>query len=324
MNSATNTAEILPGLPEICTEIDRMLWEYDSGRIRIQPNPNNRASEAGHDCERYLVYARRNWREKIRHDARLQRVFDEGVLQEQAILQKLAAAGIVVVEQQRSLEWKQFQLTGHIDGKLSWDGELYPLEIKSFSAVNFNAIDTVEDMIRSKHGYMRKYPVQMQLYLLMDESPEGLFLLKDKSSGAIKLVPCRLDYEFAEKILQKLERVNAHVAAGTYPDRCEYSDGLCGQCLLRHLCLPDKDYGSAEFIADSDFIFTLERREELKESVKEYEELDEEVKSRVKPYETDIIAGNFLLKRKHIVKTIQPKAAYTQDYWTTTISQLGR
>ena len=140
----------------------------------------------------------------------------------------------------------------------------------------------------------------------------------------MKLVPCRLDYEFAERILQKLERVNSHVAAGTYPDRCEYSDGLCAQCPFRHLCLPDKDYGSAEFIADSDFISTLERREELKESVKEYEELDEEVKSRVKPYETDIIAGNFLLKRKHIVKTIQPKAAYTQDYWTTTISHLGR
>ncbi len=46
--------------------------------IKVYPNPNNRASEAGHDCERYLVYSRLNWSEKIRHDARLQRVFDEG------------------------------------------------------------------------------------------------------------------------------------------------------------------------------------------------------------------------------------------------------
>lgn len=318
MQTQSNLAEKPASLAEICREIESDLYAYDEARIKIFPAHTNRASEAGHECERYLVYSRLNWQDRQRHDVGLQRVFDEGNIQEAAVLQKLAAAGITVLEQQRSFEWKEFQLTGHVDGKIKYGG-IRPIEIKSFSPANFAAINTVQDMIRSKRGYMRKYPAQMQLYLLMDETPEGMFLLKNKTSGEIKLVPCELDYEYAEGILKKLENVNTHVAAGTYPDQCDYSLGLCEKCPFNHLCLPDQNFDAAHFTADQDFIAALERREELKRAVAEYEELDEEIKASVKLIEKDVIAGEFLLKRKHIVSTVAAKAEYKKDFWTTTI-----
>jgi CRISPR/Cas system-associated exonuclease Cas4 (RecB family) len=314
-------AEKLIDLNDICSDLSQKLYDYDASRIKVYPHPNNRASDAGHDCARFLVYSRLNWKEKLRHDVGLQRVFDEGNIQEKAVLDKFSAAGIRVVEQQRSFEWREMQLTGHIDGMIEYAGHTIPTEIKSFSTGNYGAINTIDDMIKSKHFYMRRYPAQLALYMLMSEIPFSMFVLKEKQSGAIKFVPCELNYEYAEGILKKLETVNTHIAEGTYPERIN-NMSVCESCDFRHLCLPEQNFNAAEFVNDQDFIDMLYRREQLKDMAKEFESIDKDIKDRVKTAEADVIAGEFVLKRKHIIKNVPAKEASTQDFWTTTIVKL--
>src|SRR3990167_1885529 len=142
---------------DIVAKID----EAKSRKINVWPCNSNRASEAGHECERYLVYMRTRWQEKLLHNLNLQYIFDECKWQEEAILTTLKEAGINVIEQQRPFEWKEYKLTGHIDGKIPNDGIAIPFEIKGFSNNNYEKINSVEDMLKNKHAYMRRYPSQI-------------------------------------------------------------------------------------------------------------------------------------------------------------------
>lgn len=45
----------------------------------------------------------------------------------------------------------------------------------------------------------------------------GAFYIKDKLTFAPKVIWVELDYDYAEALCQKLERVNAHVKAGISP-----------------------------------------------------------------------------------------------------------
>ncbi len=121
-------------------------------RIKQFPHPNNRASEAGHSCVRFLVLSRLHPEKKVLHDVGLQRIFDEGRLHEGAMLREVEDAGFAVVEQQRPFEWQKLQLAGHIDAKISMNGRLVPLEIKSSSPNAFRHIKDLEpmDMLKSK------------------------------------------------------------------------------------------------------------------------------------------------------------------------------
>ena len=111
------------------------LDEQTAKKIRQFPHPNNRASEAGHPCVRFLVLSRLQPELKTLHDVGLQRIFDEGNLHEKAVLREMEDAGFKIVEQQRPFSWTKFHLSGHIDAKIETNATtkplLTPLEIKS-------------------------------------------------------------------------------------------------------------------------------------------------------------------------------------------------
>lgn len=288
--------------------------ERKKEKIRQRPCHTNRASSIGHVCERKLVFDRTRWQEAALYDVGLQFIFDEGNLQEAQVLKDLADAGVVVIEQQRDYEWKQYNLTAHLDGKVM-DYEIakaFPLEIKSMNPFTFKQINSATDILQSKKPYIRAYAAQMQVYLLLSNSERGVFLFKDKSSGQLKEVWMDLDLEFAEALIQRCERINAHVAANTIPEPIPWNEDVCGRCAYAHICLPEAKREALDLTNDPELEKKLLRRAALDPLRKEYADLDDDIKEQVKE-RPKVLCGDFLITGKWIEPKGKPK------YWKSDI-----
>ncbi len=281
-------------------------------QIEQWPVRSNRASELGHECLRYLVLNRTRWQEKSLHDIRLQRIFNLGNEFEDIVMKELRQAGFRINEQQRGLSMPEQEITGSIDGSIIIDGQAYPLEVKSSSDYAFNSINTVEDIKNHKYPYMRRYISQLTLYLLMKNQEKGVLLFKNKTTGQLKEIWLTLDYELGEQLLKKAESVNKHVKEGTLPDPIEYDEMMCGDCAYRHICLPDM-IGKEVEIDNTELSSLLDRLEALKESKKEYDGIDAQVKKLVEGRDK-ILAGSWFITGKWVDKKsfVMPESHYWQ------------
>ena len=250
------------------------------------PRTANRASDAGHECERYLVAARIRSEKWVIHDIGLQRIFDEGKIQEDAVFHDIREAALEVMEHQRPFLWKKFQITGHIDGKIKDEGGgLIPLEIKSCSPNSFMALQKMDqhDLLNSRYPWIKRYPAQMGLYMLMDNKDRGIMLFKNKVNGELLQIDFVLDdqfLEYLETVLKKLERVNEYCEKDELPPVTPISDcDRCGFCTT--LCFPDRDFGPGFkiMLPDPEIERLLNRRDELQEARKEYEMIDKDLKA---------------------------------------------
>ena len=259
----------------------------------------NYAYNSGHPCARNLVYNRLNWQEKALPGTNSLLIFREGNLHEDAVIKLLTESGIKIIETQRPFEIKQIQLRGKIDGQIMDDetGKKYPAEIKSMNPFDWEKINSLADMQNSTKVWIRGYVTQMMIYLLGLEKENGIFILKNKVSGALKFILCPLDYEYAEKEFKKLELVNKHVEAGTYPDRIE-DRSVCQYCDFKHLCLPDEVSNAISINDNQELLDLLEEREKLRESSKAYDAIDDKLKA----YWKDLSEGTHLVGGKFQVK----------------------
>jgi hypothetical protein len=108
-------------------------------------------------------------------------------------------------------------------------------------------------------------------------------LLKNKNTGQLKQIIVELDYEYAEELIQKADRINLHVAQGILPDRMEYDEDICPNCSFFMLCLPHEALqAGASLLDDPELEAMLNRREQLKPFVDEYKEIDKAVKEQIK------------------------------------------
>lgn len=290
-------------------------------RIKQWPVRSNRASDMGHECERYLVLNRTRWQEKSLHDVRLQFIFDEGNLHEGALLRDLQDAGLTIIEQQRAFEWPEYQITGHVDAKLSDNGKVIPLEIKSASPFSFQSINSAQDLYNGKYHYLRKYPAQMTLYLLMDNKEEGLFIFKNKVTGELKEILLSLDYDFGEQLLKKAESINKHIADGTLPECMPYDEEICGECPFVHICLPEVKRDALELETDPELENKLNRYFELKPNKAEYDRLDKELKAKFKEKEK-IIMGSYLITGAWVNIKGYTKTVPDGAYWKCKLQKL--
>lgn len=303
--------------------------EAKAQKIKQWPVNANRASELGHECLRYLVLNRTRWQEKTLHDARLQMIFDMGRMVENLVSQDLREAGFALVEQQRPFSWAKYQITGRIDFKIAIDGQVYPCEVKSAAPNAFASINSVQDMLKHKWAYMRRYPAQLTLYLLMDNKDKGVFLFKNKSSGELKEIWMDLDFAFAESLVQKAEAINKHVAEGTLPAPMEYSEDVCHDCGFVHICLPDRIGKEVEVTDNTELLELVTRYETLKPGAKEYDEVNERINKLVEGREK-ILVGDYFIEGKWQARMgydIPPeiKAQYQKpgQFWRKNIIPVG-
>jgi hypothetical protein len=185
-------------------------------------------------------------------------------------------------------------------------------------------------MLKSKFSWIRKYPAQILLYMLMEGAEYGLMVFKNKTTGEKAQKLFRLEgelLEYAESILKKLEAVNAHVDEGTCPDAALIDDCRgCGFCKTG--CFPGADYGPGiDIMQDPDLEAKLDRHGELKPARDEYEELDKELKAGFKG--KSAVIGNWLIESsKHerrgvdVPPEIKKQYEKVTEYWITKIERI--
>lgn len=260
-------------------DIVRLVDESKAKKRKVYPCHVNRASNLGHPCIRHLVYCRTNWNDQALYDLGLQYIFDEGNRHHKAVFDDLREAGITVVEQERPLAWPEFQITGHQDAKIQDGNTLVPVEVKSVEPNAWKKMNSIQDMMDSNKLWWRKYPAQLTLYVKMDKKDIGLFILKNKLTGRLKQIEYPLDLSYVGELTEKASIINQHIAQGTFPDKIEPDEDICGYCGFNVLCLPDRDFGDPlQILEDAQLVSILSRREELKEAYKEYNALQKQLK----------------------------------------------
>ncbi len=298
-----------------------IIEEYKAAKRKIWPCHTNRASEIGHPCLRYLVFLRTHWDLTALPPVKTQFLFDEGKLHEEAVKRELQDAGIEVVETQRPYEWKKYKLTGHIDGKVKVNDELYPIEIKSVAPWMMDSINKLDDMWQHRTIHVRKWPNQLISYLAMDQKDEGILILKNRLTGELKDLPISYNIDYVDLLLHKCNKVNWYVSRRRLPgfDK-DLDSGWCEDCKFAHICLPDK-LGGKPFptISDEELICLIEEHQKLKEYHKSYLELDRALNKKIEGMKYGIV-GNWLIQGKWIDRKgfkVEPT-----KYWRKKITRL--
>ena len=180
------------------------IQKHIENKRKVTPCHVNRASEIGHPCYRYLYFLRTAWDQAQLPTYRQQLVFDEGKLQEKAVLRLLEDAGFDIVEQQRSYEIRELKLVGHIDAKIKVNNKLFPLEIKSMSPYFFESLHVVKDFLNHRYAHIRKIPFQLQAYLMLSQQKEAVLLIKNRSTGELKEIVITQDEKMQNEMLKSL------------------------------------------------------------------------------------------------------------------------
>ena len=137
----------------------------------------------------------------------------EGLVHERDIIERLAAAGVPVLNQGREVvAGFDERCVGHIDGEV--DGDL--LEVKSCTPEAF-------EMVRWK-GAKPRHVAQVQMYLRYGEYARGLIVYKCRGTGELWVIEVAQDEVIGEELERKAKEIFAAVDRGVAPE-C-----TCGRC----------------------------------------------------------------------------------------------
>ena len=285
--------------------IDDKVSAFVRSEIGVFPCNNLRASNIGHPCERYLYLLIKHWDEQRPHDEGLQNIFDFGNSVEEYTIKKLKDAGLeVVTPVVRSWKVENPLITGREDIRIKdpTDGQLYPAEIKGLSPYEWERLNTIDDFYNSKRHYVRAYPAQLMVYCWKFEKEKGFFILTNKLTGKIKTIEVPFDWQKADELLKKAERIYAALAdptGKTLPPACD-DFTVCDSCSLRHLCTADIDRPEME-IDDGELEALIDKKNELATAYKAYNETNDEIKRCVGEREK-VLAGKYVVTVKEIQK----------------------
>lgn len=285
--------------------ISGKISDFVKSEIKVYPCNNLRASNIGHACERYLYLLIKHWDQQVPHDEGLQNIFDFGNSVEAYTIQKLKDAGLeIITPTQRSWKVENPLITGREDIRIKdpTDGQLYPAEIKGLSPFEWGKLNTIEDFYQSKKHYVRAYPAQLIVYCWKFEKEKGFFVLTNKLTGEIKVIEVPFDWERADALLKKGERVYAalnDLSGNTIPEACN-DITVCEECAMRHLCTACHERQETS-IDDGELEDLIDRREALSIAKKKYEDLNEEIRKCVGDRER-VLTGKYLVTSKIVHK----------------------
>lgn len=282
-------------------QINERLNKAKEDKITVYPCNNLRASNLGHPCERYLYLLIRHWDEQRPHNVGLQNIFDLGNTLEEHTIKNIKEAGFEVVTPTcRSWKIENPLVTGREDIRIKDEnGELLPVEIKGLAPQEWDKLNTVDDFLNSKRYYVRGYPAQLYMYMLHFGKETGFFALTNKLTGQTKFIEVPFDYDYAEGLLQKAERVYAALEAGTPPEPCD-DISVCEGCSLQHVCGECRRM-PADIEIDGELDELIDRREALAPAKREYEAIDKQIKFHVGDRDK-IISGKYLITRSSFTK----------------------
>ncbi len=192
-------------------------------------------------------------------------------------------------------------ISGKVDARLEINGARPPLEVKAWSPMMVDRIETFADLF--DNPWTKSGAHQLLSYLFGAGEPFG-FLLLDRS-GIPRLLPVELDQHLdrMEDFLARAERAIDHVEAATLPDFLEGDPAECKRCAwYGHTCNPPLAAAGAVILTDPEFVADLTRRDELEAAAKEFDKLDRKVKAQLRGVE-DGIAGPFVISGRWQKKT---------------------
>lgn len=304
-------------------------WEsyVSRGAHPMMPHESVYAS-SWRSCERRMVLEMTQPDAMPPWSAEMRAKFRRGDDRERDILIDLARVGrdsdpsFSVIGQQQRIELKDRKgrkaIVGKVDAMLDFgheDRNKIPLEVKSWSQMVVDRIETFEDLFASP--WTRSGAYQLLSYLYGHSVPYG-FMLLDRS-GLPSLLPVELlpNLERVEEFLARAERALDHRAAGTLPEF--YDDPAeCQRCpFYGSVCNPPLSHASAVVLTDPELEALLVRREALKTAGTEYARLDRDAKQVLRGVETGV-AGQFLIKGKWAKQTKLELPDEIRKQYTTT------
>ena len=324
-------------LNEVAAEIGAKL---DDARKPWPPSDhslNNWSSEYHHPCLKNLVHCRLDWKKRQPIDSDGKWRVDEGIDKEWFIKKWLGDIGFELSQSQRRYstddpgmeKYKHLHISGKIDGLCPLKKELpepfaklreVPAEIKTVNQNFWESTKTIEDLKRHSKHWIQKYPSQLNAYLIMGNSPGGFMIIATFGKKP-RILPMLFDLELWEQDKARVEKVNAHVAAGTYPEPIPFDATICGMCDFDHICNPLRTTGVVEIPETAEF--ELEMYLELKEKKTEFTALHKElVGDAEKPgkyFDQEGFLNDIEIKTKRSPRAKYPvpkdiKDRYREDY----------
>lgn len=283
-------------------EINERLKNAKAQKIKVYPCRNLRASNIGHPCERYLYLLIKHWDEQEPYDIGLQNIFDLGNTLEEHTIKNLKEAGYeVITPTQYSFQILNPYITGREDLRIKDEnGELIPVEVKGISPFEFDKLNTIDDFLNSKKPYIRQYPAQLQIYMYHFAKMYGFFAITNKLTGQTKMIRMDFDWDMADELLKKAQRIYKALEKDELPDAVEDVQ-MCEGCSLAHVCGSCKRI-PADFELDDDLNDLINRKVELKKYTDEYREIDKKIKVHVGEREK-VITGDYVIQRKAVQKS---------------------
>jgi len=281
-------------------EMNNKIKEQKQSKIKLYPCNNLRASNVGHPCERYLYLSIKNW-EKL-HNETTQCIFDLGNKIEEYVIQTLKDAGFeVITPTVRAWKVEKPLITGREDLRIKLDdGQFYPVEVKGLSPQEWEKLNSVQDFLDSKKYYVRAYPAQLYVYMYQFGKEKGYFALCNKLTGEIKLIEVKFDYDYAEKLLQKAERIYKCIEKEELPSSCE-DISVCEYCDLAHVCTANIKRIETDIDTTGELDELIDKKQELAKPYREYQEINEQIKKCVGEREK-VLSNKYIFERKVIHK----------------------
>jgi CRISPR/Cas system-associated exonuclease Cas4 (RecB family) len=202
--------------------IDKFYLDREKGKDREQTRFY--VTDAGR-CQRTVFFKfKKAPREEI--EARVLRLFEHGDYIHRLILNTLFSLGLV-----RSSEINippQQIISGRADAILTYENELYVLDIKSINSFIFKTL------VQPKEDNFD----QIQLYLHFFQIPKGILLYVNKDTQELKEFIVVYDRSRSEALLKELQALKGKVENNVIPSRLsDYPDNKqCQFCQFREIC----------------------------------------------------------------------------------------
>ncbi len=315
-----------PGPAELAKGIETAWGAFLARASRPQtPHPYAYAS-AYRTCTRRMVYEMARPEKLPPWPPEVLARFRRGDDRERDLLSDLARIGrdaepsFTVIGQQERFQLKdrkgRVAISGKVDARIEIAGRGRPLEVKAWSPMMVDRIETFEDLF--DNPWTKGGAHQLLSYLFGAGEPFG-FLLLDRS-GIPKLLPVELDphLDRMDDFLTRAEYAIDHVEAKTLPPFLEGDAAECKRCAwYGNECNPPLIGKGAIVLTDPELVKRLARRDELAAGAREFDKLDKAIKEELRGIEEGI-AGPFVINGKWQKKTTTDLPADVKKQYTTT------